>query len=139
MSAELAGALGSFQRVSWSESRRHFLLKILSLMRLWKQGFRCFSFERELLGLRPDILSLKKGDESIEIAWVECGGMNKSWREAMAAGSKLAREVARRAGVRCDIAYIWAVSSRVHAPRGVQVWLFPEHMLSLAASILSWV
>ena len=139
MSAELAEVLSSFQRLSWAEGSRHFILKILSLMRLWKRGFRCFSFERELMGLRPDVLAMKRAGDIIEIAWVECGGMNKSWRETMSIGGRLATEVSRRSKLKCRVTYIWAVSSRVPAPKGVEVWLFPEHLTSLAASILSWV
>jgi len=139
LSAELAEVLSSFQHVSWGESSTHFLLKILSLMKLWKSGFRCFSFERELMGLRPDILGMRRFNQVVEVAWVECGGMNKSWREVKAVGGKLAREVTRRAKLKCRVVYIWAVSSRVCAPEGIQVWFFPEHLLSLAASILSWV
>ena len=67
----------SISEISYGESDKHFLYKIIAMMTLRKRGYEKFSFETMLGGLRPDLIAYKRIDKEIYLVWVECGKLHK--------------------------------------------------------------
>ncbi len=109
MMEDVIRLLTGVRDIGWGEGLEHFLLKIYGLLFLRSRGYTMMMFEPEIFGLRPDILAVRILGNSVEIAWVECGGMHKSYGEVKIVLDRLKHLLKRK----LDVSYrIFNISTR---------------------------
>ena len=127
--------LTGIRDISRGEGLEHFLLKIYGLLFLRSQGYTMVMFEPEIFGLRPDILAVRILGNNVEIAWVECGRMHKSYAEVKGVLEKLKHLLKRKLVVNYRIFNISTRSANL--PEYVDEIKVSDYVMKLLRDIYS--